>query len=121
MSRPGPRVERFMQRLTIPRAILAIAAVAVVLTVCGGLLIRIVEPETFPTIGDGLWWALQTVSTVGYGDVVPESRGGRAIGALLMLLGIALVPAFTSIVVAVLINRLQERARGDSSEAQRSR
>jgi voltage-gated potassium channel len=112
---PGdrPRLLRFAQRLTIGRAVGSIAGVALTLTLAGAALAHAVEPETFTTLGDGAWWALQTVSTVGYGDSVPESGAGRAVGAALMLLGVAFVPAITSIVVAVLIARIQERTGGD--------
>ena len=88
----------------------AIAGVAIVLTVVAAVLAQAVEPETFPTFGDAAWWALQTVSTVGYGDAVPESFAGRLLGGALMLLGVAFVPAITSIVVAVLVSQLQERS-----------
>jgi len=112
-AKPGdrPRLVRFAQRLTIGRAVGAIAGVAVLLTVIAAVLARAVEPETFHTFGEAAWWALQTVSTVGYGDVVPESSAGRLLGAALMLLGVAFVPAITSIVVAVLIAQLQDRNR----------
>jgi voltage-gated potassium channel Kch len=109
MRADRPRLVRFAQRLTIGRAVGAIAGVALVLTVVAAVLARAVEPETFHTFGEAAWWALQTVSTVGYGDVVPESFGGRLVGAALMLLGVAFVPAITSIVVAVFIAQLQER------------
>ena len=104
-----PRVARFVQRLTIGRAVGAIAVLALALTLVAAVLVRVIEPETFETLGEAAWWALQTVSTVGYGDSVPESGGGRALGAVLMLVGIAVVPAVTSIVVAVLVGRAQER------------
>lgn len=104
-----PRVARFVQRLTIGRAVGAIAAAAVVITVIASVLMRIVEPETFHTMGESAWWAIQTVSTVGYGDTVPETGRGRTVAAVLMLVGIAVVPAVTSIVVAVLVGRAQER------------
>jgi voltage-gated potassium channel Kch len=101
---------RFAQRLTLGRAVGAIAGVAIALTVVAAVLARAVEPETFHTFGEAAWWALQTVSTVGYGDVVPESSAGRVLGAGLMLLGVAFVPAITSIVVAVLVTQLQQRS-----------
>ena len=107
-----PRLARFAQRLTIGRAVATIGGVAVVLTIAAAIVARAVEPETFGSLGDAGWWALQTVSTVGYGDTVPESGGGRLVGAALMLLGVAFVPAITSIVVAVLVARMQERTGG---------
>jgi voltage-gated potassium channel len=109
MARDGHRLIQFAERLTVLRAVFAIASVAIALTVGAAALARLVEPETFGSFGEASWWALQTVSTVGYGDIVPESGGGRVIAAVLMLLGVAFVPAITSIVVAVLVAQLQRR------------
>ena len=109
MARDGHRFLQFAERLTVLRAVAAIAAVAIALTLAAAALGRLVEPDTFGSFGDACWWALQTVSTVGYGDTVPESAGGRVIAGALMLLGVAFVPAITSIVVAVLVAQLQRR------------
>ena len=109
VPRERPRLLRLAQELTITRAVLLIGAVAVALTLVGSVVVRAIEPDKFSTEGDAAWWALQTVSTVGYGDIVPESTGGRSVGAVLMLLGVAFVPAVTSIVIAVLIAQLQQR------------
>ena len=49
----------------------------------------VVDHETYPSIGTGLWWAAQTVTTVGYGDNVPMNLAGRLIAVLVMLLGSA--------------------------------
>jgi voltage-gated potassium channel len=51
-------------------------------------------------IGDGLWWAIVTVTTVGYGDVLPETPAGRISGAILMLLGIGFVALVTAAIAA---------------------
>ncbi len=51
---------------------------------------------------DSLWWALATVTTVGYGDVVPETRIGRVIGAFTMLVGIGIYSAFAGLIAATL-------------------
>lgn len=59
-----------------------------------GVLIWIIEPETFTTILDGIWWAIITVSTVGYGDLVPQTIFGRILGALLILLGAGFLSAY---------------------------
>lgn len=109
MARDGHRLVQYAERLTVVRAVFSIATVAVVLTVGAAALGRAVEPETFGSFGNACWWALQTVSTVGYGDTVPETGAGRVIAAVLMLLGVAFVPAITSIVVAVLVAQIQRR------------
>jgi voltage-gated potassium channel Kch len=114
-----PRLIRYIENLTIYRVVLTIAAVSITLTVAGAVVADLVEPKTFTSFGDAMWWALQTVSTVGYGDVVPSHTGGRLVGSVLMLLGLAFVPALTSIVVAILTARTQTRlrqARGDDAE-----
>ncbi len=43
----------------------------------------------FATISDSLWWAIVTITTVGYGDIVPQSAGGRIVAVLAMVFGIA--------------------------------
>ena len=53
-------------------------------------LIYYVEPETFNTIPEGIWWATQTLTTVGYGDIYPKSSGGRFIGVFVAFLGVCL-------------------------------
>src|SRR5215212_6065478 len=109
MPRDGHRLVQYAERLTVMRAVFSIATVTIALTVGAAALARLVEPETFGSFGDASWWALQTVSTVGYGDTVPKSGGGRVIAGALMLLGVAFVPAITSIVVAVLVTQVQQR------------
>jgi voltage-gated potassium channel len=52
-----------------------------------GILIHLIEPENFPTVFDGIWWAIITTSTVGYGDYVPLTATGRIVAMLLILLG----------------------------------
>jgi voltage-gated potassium channel len=106
-----PRLIRYIENLTIYRVVLTLATVAIVLTVSGAFIADLVEPDTFTSFGDAMWWALQTVSTVGYGDVVPAHTGGRLVGSALMLLGLAFVPALTSIVVAILTTRMRTRLR----------
>jgi voltage-gated potassium channel len=55
--------------------------------IAAGIAIYFIEPTTFPTIFDGIWWALVTASTVGYGDLVPQSTKGRLLTFILILLG----------------------------------
>jgi voltage-gated potassium channel len=109
-KRPKPVVgglHRFAQRATLPRAIGLIAAYAIVFTLVAAAIERLVEPQTFKSYGLACWWAVQTITTVGYGDVTPHSAAGRGVAAAVMITGIALVPAVTSIIVAILIERLR--------------
>jgi voltage-gated potassium channel len=100
-----PRVARWYERLNLFRAIASILTVAVVLVLIAGALARLVEPEVFTSLGLAYWWAITTVTTVGYGDVVPESPSGRVVGALLMLTGLSLIPTLTSVIVSTLISK----------------
>jgi voltage-gated potassium channel len=93
--------------LSVRKAMAVIVAATVVSVLVGGVLITVVDSEEFPDLGTGLWWALQTVTTVGYGDVTPENTAGRLVGALFMLEAIA----FVTIVTAVITSSFVERAR----------
>jgi voltage-gated potassium channel len=121
-TRLSPRVERWYERLTLVRAVSTIIVVAILLVLVAGLLARIVEPETFDSIGLAYWWAVTTVTTVGYGDVVPESAGGRVVAAMLMLTGIALIPTLTSVIVSTLIakTRRSEQERIEQLEQEQA-
>ena len=103
-------MERWYERLSLWRAVGTVVAVAITLVAIAGGLARIVEPETFTSLGLAYWWAVVTVTTVGYGDVVPESLGGRLVGSMLMLTGLALIPTLTSVIVSSLVAR---RRRSD--------
>jgi Ion channel len=67
--------------LSVPRAMGVIVAATLVSVLVGGVLITIVDSEEFPDLGTGMWWALQTVTTVGHGDMTPENTAGRLVGA----------------------------------------
>jgi voltage-gated potassium channel len=98
-----------VERLTLARAIRTIVLVAMVMVVAGALLARIVEPSTFTDIGLSLWWSVTTLTTVGYGDIVPVTTGGRLVGAALMLTGVSLIPLVTSVAVSILsVKRTQD-------------
>jgi voltage-gated potassium channel len=99
------RFERWYERLTLLRAISTVIVVAAILVFLAGLAERLVEPDTFTSIGLAYWWAVTTVTTVGYGDIVPESAGGRLVASGLMLVGLGLIPTLTSVVVATLIGK----------------
>ena len=87
--------------------LLALPGIALVMVFFSTMLMVEVERAapnaTIKTGGDALWWALTTVTTVGYGDMYPVTTEGRIIAALLMLIGIALFGSMSAIVTSKLI------------------
>jgi len=66
----------------------------------------------FSEVGDGLWWAFVTLTTVGYGDIVPMTTGGRIVGVLTMIFGIAVY----SLMIANLTFFVEEQGRKRQQE-----
>jgi voltage-gated potassium channel len=104
------------QSLTARRAAAIIAGFTFLITIAGGILERVLDSSEYPTIGRGLWFALQTVTTVGYGDVTPRHAGGRIIAAVLMLTAIGFLAVITASVTASLVESGRRRLAA-SSEA----
>jgi voltage-gated potassium channel len=108
------RFEKFLsQQLSVRRAMSVIVTATAISVLVGGLLMRLVDDQEVPTFGTGLWWATQTVTTVGYGDVTVSHPLGRIVGAVIMLEGIA----FIAIVTAAISASFVERARRQSAAA----
>jgi len=71
-----------------------VAAVAGGVTIVGSLVAYYAEHPTnpeFATVGDSLWWGIVTLTTVGYGDIVPKTSTGRWAGVMIMVTGIAVL------------------------------
>ena len=70
---------------------------------------RTVEGSNIKTFSDGLWWAVTTVTTVGYGDRYPTTTEGRLLAVLLMITGISLVGVITASVAAWFVKLSQDK------------
>jgi voltage-gated potassium channel len=71
-----------VQRIANARSVtIGLAAAFVALGLFGAIVMRIADPHNFPSIGLAFWWAIQTITTVGYGDHVPTTDAGRLVGA----------------------------------------
>jgi voltage-gated potassium channel Kch len=92
-----------------PASVRNAASVIVVATllvvVAGGVAIRILDHHEYSSIWLGMWWSLQTVTTVGYGDVTPTSAAGRFVGAIVMLEGIAFLAIITAAITSTFVAR----------------
>ncbi len=67
------------------------------------------QPEAFSNIGQSLWWAVATLTTVGYGDIYPITAGGKILSGIIALLGVGIVALPTSILSSAFVGKLQER------------
>lgn len=76
-------------------------------------LIVLVEPETFSTYFEGLWWVMTTVTTVGYGDYSPVTREGQIVAILLYMFGIGLIGVAIGKILEVFSSYRQKRIEGD--------
>lgn len=84
-----------------------IVAATVVIVVISGVLMRVFDQQEYSSVGEGMWWALQTVTTVGYGDVTPKEPAGRIIAAFVMLEGIALLSITVAAITSTFVTRAQ--------------
>jgi voltage-gated potassium channel len=115
VPQPPRRLER--TRLTAGRAALLAGSVTVLFTVLGGLLMWILDHDEFPELRTAMWWAIQTVTTVGYGDVVPRDSLGRIIASVVMVTGIA----FATIVTAAIASLFVEHSRREHQRRRQGR
>jgi len=67
------------------------------------------QPEVFENAFSGLWWAISTVTTVGYGDIYPITGIGKILGAFIAILGVGLIAVPTSILSAGFIEQVSEK------------
>ena len=78
----------------------------------------IIDHENFPSIGSGLWWAVQTTTTVGYGDNVPTNPSGRLLATLVMLFGIGFLTVITAAITSTFVARTRlELQKGLDSQS----
>ena len=80
----------------------------------GTAAVEILSPNSFDSLGDAAWWAATTVTTIGYGDVVPGTSGGRLIAVFVMFASVATVSFTTAVVTAAFVGYQQRRMGGEA-------
>ena len=84
-------------------AIFLIVAVDVAIVLVGGTIIWLLDRQEYEHLGEALWYTLQTITTVGYGDVTPTEPIGRLVGAGIMMLGLAFLSILTATITSSFI------------------
>jgi len=105
---------RTLQEITRHTLFIVVLGITILVTI-GSTLIILFESEVnnqFSAMGDAIWWALVTMTTVGYGDKVPITPGGRLIGIVIMFFGMALISLFTATVSSIFVTRKIKEGRG---------
>jgi voltage-gated potassium channel len=118
-SPPHPRAYKVLlgKTLTARRAAGIIVSITITVTIIGGVLMHFTDKKTFPNVGDGFWWAVQTITTVGYGDIVPKSTAGRLVASLVMLVGIGFLTVITASITSTFIETTRRRLEGTTTAA----
>lgn len=93
---------------------LRIVLIVMLIVLLFGQVIALIEPEVFPTVFDGIWWALVTVSTVGFGDYVPQTVAGRSVGMVLILIGAGFVTTYFATLSAAAFQKQHSYLHGDT-------
>jgi hypothetical protein len=110
--------ERFQANPSSLRyATAAITSLTVAVVLLGALMMWAFDHGQYPTYGGALWFTLQTVTTVGYGDTTPTSAVGRSVAAVVMLIAIGLVTVLTARVTSTFIEAARIRTTRSQAAA----
>ena len=90
------------------------------LAVLTGLIAHLIDRKDFPTFGIGVWWAIVTLGTVGYGDVVPHTAWGRVLGGFVIVFGVTFISFLVAIVTSLFVDvsRAGEQDMRDAQHAE---
>jgi voltage-gated potassium channel Kch len=103
------RLERINRAVLSGRIIPYLAFVTGMITLGAALAVRLLARDEFDSFGESVWWAAQTVTTVGYGDVIPQTAFSRLVAVLVMFFGIATVSLTTALITSAVISASQRR------------
>ena len=82
--------------------------------------VTVIDKEDFPDFGTALWWAIVTLGTIGYGDVVPHTGWGRVVGSVVIIFGVTFIVFLTAVVTSLFIEAEQEERRARTETLQQA-
>ncbi len=99
----------YAQRQTLVMALFVMVVLMISAASALYLIEREVQPEAFASIPRAMWWALVTLTTVGYGDVTPITTFGRVVGGFVTLLGLAMYALPSGIIASGFVQEVRKR------------
>jgi voltage-gated potassium channel len=107
--RRGSRLDRRARKAIENRRVFPYLALMTALIGFGiGVVMRLIDSKDFHSYGDGIWWAIVTLGTVGYGDIVPTTPWGRFLGSIVIVVGVTFLSFLTATVTSLFVSREQE-------------
>ena len=80
------------------------------ISVVTGAVARLIDRRDFHSLGDGIWWSIVTLGTVGYGDIVPHTAWGRVLGSVVIVCGVTFIAFLTATVTSLFVAVDQQEA-----------
>ena len=98
--------------VSVRSAVRVIVTATTLVVIAGGVAMRVFEPDHFSSVWIGMWWSVQTVTTVGYGDITPTDVPGRIVATVVMLEGTAFLAIITAAITSLFVARAQRERQG---------
>jgi voltage-gated potassium channel len=117
-----PQVWRFIERgVRSGRIIPYLAGITIAVALAMALVLRVFDREDFPTYGTAVWFSVVTITTIGYGDVVPTTVVGRTLAGALTVFAVTFIAFVTAVVTSALITSQQRRLAEDLAPSEGAR
>ena len=95
-----------------------LALTTLTVALLAGFVVTIIDKEDFPNYGTAVWWAVVTLGTVGYGDVVPHTGWGRVVGSAVIIVGVTFIAFLTAVITSLFVEEEQKAHRTVIEDAQ---
>jgi voltage-gated potassium channel len=116
------QVERFQaDPASLRNATILTIAVTVAVVIIGSIVIWLFGGKTYPDFGTAVWFTLQTITTVGYGDVTPDTAIGRLVAGVVMIVAIGFTTIVTALITSTFVEAAQRQRREHREAEQRKR
>lgn len=103
------RLERINRAVASGRIVPYLALFTLAVALAAALVVWIFAHGEFESLGESVWWAAQTITTVGYGDVIPQTGFSKTVAVFVMIFGIAIVSLMTAVVTSAVVAWSQRR------------